>query len=115
MIRNVSNTLVFPPDVLVTNIAVQIVNDFVYRGDRSFSVQLTSPPSGWSIAYPNVVTVTILDDNPTSTTNSYNDVVFTNWPAPGTNSLQVFLTPTNAVWKWRFIWETEWRDSGSTA
>jgi len=111
----VSNTVNFPAGVLETNVTIPLINDLVYRGNRAFSVTLANPGAGWTLAYPSNATVTIVDDDPAATTNSFTDVVAP-VSAPATlGALQVTLLPAQAVGSWRFTWETEWRSSGDTA
>jgi hypothetical protein len=111
----VSNTVTFPAGVLETNVAIPLINDLVYRGNRSFTVTLANASAGWTLAYPSNAVVTIVDDDPTATTNSFTDVVFPA-AAPGAlGSLEVTLLPPGAVGSWRFTWETEWRSSGDLA
>jgi uncharacterized repeat protein (TIGR03803 family) len=110
----VSNTLTFTPNMLSSNVTIQLVNSLVYRGNRSFQIQLTNPASGWTLASPSNATVTIIDDNPTSTTNSFTDVVLPAAPTLNPGSLTILLQPGQANGQWRFAWETAWRPSGST-
>lgn len=105
-----ATNLTLPAGVLSTNIAISIINDLVNRGDRQFVVRLTNASSGWSLVEPTNAYVTILDDDPL--TNNFADVVLP--PAVANGALQVSLLPTNAAGKWRFWWETDWRDSGSS-
>ena len=114
----VSNLLTFPSNVMTTNISIHLVNDLVYRGNKEFLVNLSNPypiesTNTWYSAYPSNALVTIIDDDPTWTTNSFTDVVRpTNAPAGG-GSLTVTLSPPEG--RWRFAWETRWRNSGDTA
>ena len=106
----VTNTLSFPAGVLSTNVQITIVNDLVNRGNRQFVVHLSGPSAGYQLLAPTNAYVTILDDDPLS--GNFADVAVPVSGAAG--ALQVSLLPTNAVGKWRFWWETDWRDSGST-
>jgi hypothetical protein len=111
-----SNRFTFPPGVSATNVTIQLVNDLVYRGSKTFLVRLAAPDNGWNLAYPSEATVTIVDNDPLESTNSFTDVVYVRTNAPaGRGSLTVNLMPANALGKWRFAWETTWRDGGSTA
>jgi hypothetical protein len=110
-----TNTLVFPSGVLASNVTVQLVNSLVYRGNRTFQIRLANPAAGWALASPSNTTVTILDDNPTSTTNSFTTVIPAAAPTSDRGSLTILLQPAAANGQWRFPWETAWRPSGSTA
>ncbi len=111
----VSNTVTFPAGVLETNVAIPLINDLVYRGNRSFTITLSNASAGWTLANPNNAIVTITDDDSTATTNSFTDVVAPSAAPAALGSLQVTLLPAQAVGSWRFTWETEWRSSEDIA
>jgi hypothetical protein len=105
-----TNTLTFPSGVVSTNVPITIINDLVNRGDRQFVVRLSNPTGGWQLLESSNAYVTIIDDDPL--TNNFADVFIP--PGGAAGALRVTLQPTNALGKWRFWWETDWRDSGGT-
>lgn len=104
-----TNLLTFPAGVVSTNVRINLVNDLVNRGDRQFVVRLTSPDNGWALFNPSNAYVTIIDDDPL--TNNFADVFIP--PAGAAGAVRVTLSPGDAAGRWRFWWETDWRDSGS--
>jgi hypothetical protein len=114
----ISNVLLFPSGMTSTNLTIQLVNDLVYRPNPDnllFSVKLAEPSPNWLLAEPATATITIIDDDPPSSTNSLTDVIFPGPPPAPLGSLQVDVLPGNAQGSWRFEWETAWRNSGSSA
>src|SRR5262249_23599059 len=110
-----SGLLTFGSGELSRQIQIQLVDDLVYRGNKTFRVRLSNPSDGWGLGYPSEAAVVILENDRFETTNFYTDVVF---PAPaptGRGSLRVTLEPPDAKGGWRFPWESAWRASGSTA
>jgi PKD repeat protein len=109
-----TTNVLFAPGTLDTNVNIRLVNDGVYRGNKEFKVTLSNPQGG-TLTYPSAATVTIIDDDDPSTTNSFTDVRFPGAASTDFGSIQVFLTPDEAMGAWRFTWETAWRASGNIA
>ena len=111
----VSNQIAFAAGQTAVQVPIQLVNDLVYRGLPVFHVVLFNPSAGWSLAAPSDATVSIVDDDLPSSTNSFTDVLPAAPPPTGRGALTLSLEPPSAAGCWRFPWETAWRLSGSTA
>ncbi len=109
----ISNLITFSSTNSQT-VSITILSNSLSQGDHSFSVFLSNPSNG-ALINPISTLVIIKDDDLPSATNSVTETpppIPPNWPAH-TGSLQVNLTPASA--QWRFVWETAWRNSGSSA
>jgi hypothetical protein len=109
-----NGVLEFVPGQFTSDVTVRIVDDFVYRPNMMFGFVLTNREPQWELAHPSVATILILEDDLPGTINSLTDTVYTNPPPVDRGGLHVTLFPTNALGKWRFLWELDWRDNGST-
>jgi len=92
-------------------ITIPIVDDPIYTGNRQFTLSLSLADGNSSLASPNVATVTILEDDPPTGTNSFLGVGFPGAVPAHSGSLRVTLQPAAIGSQWRLAWETAWRNS----
>jgi hypothetical protein len=105
---NWETTAVLPP--------IYTGNDFVFRGDRTFTVHLSASTGGGGLTEPANATVTIIDDDLLGAPDS---CLQFDWPSPllpRTNAaLQVVLLPPGAGGQWRLAGELAWRNNEDVA
>jgi len=112
----VNRTLLFNADETNKTISIPIANDFVFRHDRRFFVELTNASAGAFIIAPQRASVTIVEDDPIGDIDSF---LTTAPPAPLADgvagSLKLNLLPPEANGQWRMFGDPQWRNSGEVA
>lgn len=112
----VNRTLLFNADETNKTFTIPIANDFVFRHDRRFYVDLTNASAGAIIIAPQRAAVTIVDDDPIGDIDSF---LTTALPAPlaagVAGGLKLNLSPPEANGQWRMIGDPQWRNSGEIA
>ncbi len=107
-----SLTVDFPTGDGTAMIAVPLIDDLVFTGNKDFRVVLTESADGGLLLSPSATLVTILDDDPLGDTAS-----LTTLPAlPGLPLGNASLTVTlNApLGAWRLLGEANWHSGGAT-
>ena len=106
-----SGTLTFPAGETNKSFIVSIINDDVFKGDRTFWIALTNVTGGGQLAYPARAAITIIEDDPFGSVGSFTT---NQLPASVANlgALQVYLEPTNAYGQWRLAGDFFWKSSG---
>jgi hypothetical protein len=108
----VSGTLYFADGQISSTFSVPIYDDAQIEGPETFTICLSSPSNGGSIAEPGCAIIAISDND--ANTASCLDTAPPS-PAPSaTGSLCIDLAPSQAYGQWRFPWESCWRNSGVT-
>jgi hypothetical protein len=108
-----SGSLSFTNGEASKTVTVPILDDPSYEGNQQFAFALGLSGGNATLASPSTTTITILDDDPPATTNSFLEILFpAAVPQPHNGQLRVFTEPANAGGQWRLIWETAWRNSG---
>jgi hypothetical protein len=108
-------TLKFGPFDTTRYVELSVINNTTYQGDVWFTLRLTNATPGWRTDFAAEARVDLLEDDDPSQTNFWNEVL---GPSPASNalaSLSLQLEPSTAFGKWRFLWETKWRDGGEIA
>jgi sugar lactone lactonase YvrE len=105
--------LTFAEGQTSTNVIIPIVDNLVYEGNTTFTFALTPPGDGSStVGSPGSATITIIDVNQPTTTNSVLAAIFPSPVPESDGSLEVGTQPPGAQGQWRFAWETVWHNSG---
>ncbi len=110
---NTSGTLSFGVSDTNMDIVIGIINDAVFEGDESFSINLSNP-IGAGIAFPGTATVTIVENDPIGSAGSYTTTGQPGALPSATGSLTVHLLPPAASGQWRLAGQGSWNGSGST-
>src|SRR5262249_52277378 len=96
------------------DVRITIFNDTLSEGNQDFQVVLANPTSGGALINPFTATVTIIDDDVPSTTNSVTGGCGQPVAVPAHDgALRVWLDPPAASGQWRLAWESSWRNSGT--
>ena len=110
-----SGTLKFTASETSKTVVIQIVDDPIYEGNEQFAFCLSLVDAGnTSLQYPASAVVTIFENDPPTSTNSFLGVGFPDSVPAHDGQLQVSLEPPNNGGQWRLAWETAWRNSGDT-
>jgi uncharacterized delta-60 repeat protein len=107
----VSGQLAFGLNETNKTVTIPIIDDPIYKGNRSFSFSLSLADANSSLGSPSSATVTIVEDDPPTSTNSFLGVGFPDAVPAHTGSLRVSLQPSAIGSQWRLAWETAWRNS----
>jgi hypothetical protein len=105
-----SGVLTFAAGQLSTNVTIPILYNQAYEGNITFTFALSPSGDGSTLGSPGSATVTIIDVNQPSTTNS---VLVRSFPRPAPESdgqLSVVTVPSSGQWK--LVWEGAWHNSG---
>jgi hypothetical protein len=105
-----SGVLTFAAGQLSTNVTIPIIYNQAYEGNITFSFALSPSGDGSTLGSPGSASVTIIDVNQPSTTNS---VLVRTFPRPVPESdgqLSVMTVPPSGQWK--LAWEGAWHNSG---
>ena len=109
-----AGSLVFAGSQGSLTVTIPIVANTVYEGNTTFSFVLSPSGDGSSLGIPSSATITIIDVNQPSTTNSVLAVLFPS-PVPESDaSLRVFTEPAEAGGQWKLVWEAAWHNRGDT-
>lgn len=111
----VSTNLVFTNGQTEASVAIPLVNNLIYQGSRFFRVRLQEPSESWVLMEPSEAVIQLEDDDDPSQTETWTEV---EPPRPETTArgrLRVNLDPPEARGRWRFLWETRWRDPATEA
>ncbi len=111
-----SQTLAFTAAETARIVAIPVVNDAEFKGDRAFQVRLTAVSPGASVLDPGQASVQIEDDDAIGATGSLLTIVPPDpaTPPPSAGELSVALTPPG-VGQWRLAGESQFRASGAVA
>jgi hypothetical protein len=107
-----SGSLSFAAGQSSQTVSIPIVANTVYEGNTAFSFSLTPSGDGSSVGSPSGATITIVDVNQPSTTNSVLVSIFPSPPPSHSGQLSVVTQPAGAQGQWRLIWEGTWHNSG---
>ncbi|HWD18530.1 MAG TPA: Calx-beta domain-containing protein [Verrucomicrobiae bacterium] len=107
-----SGSLNFAAGDVTKTVSIPITHNYIYQGDTTFNFSLSAVPGSGSLGSPSVATVTIVEVDPSATTNSILAAHFPDAPQPSQGALQVFTQPASAQGQWRLLWEGTWHNSG---
>jgi hypothetical protein len=93
-------------------VSIPIVDNLVYEGNTTFAISLSPSGDGSSVSSPGTATITIIDVNRPSTTNSVLTSIFPSPVPESDGGLEVVTQPSSAQGQWRLTWETVWHNSG---
>ena len=106
----------FEPGELEREAEVAIFDNQVLQGDTSFGLVLTTTTPGTFTSVPDKVVVHLIDDDQEwALPDEETQVASPRAALSGRGTLKVNLDPPEAGGRWRFPWETRWRESGETA
>jgi uncharacterized repeat protein (TIGR02543 family) len=108
----VSGSLNFAAGQTFQTVTIPITDNLVYEGNTFFTFSLTPSGDGSSVGFQETATVTIIDVNPPSTTNTVLASIFPTSAPPSTGRLEVITQPPGAQGQWKLTWEKAWHDSG---
>ena len=109
-----AGSLTFTNGETSKTVMIPIVDDQYYEGNQSFGFLLSVSGGNGSLGSPAAANITIIDDDPPSSTNSFLEYVFPRVVPPHNGQLRVTTEPAIAGGQWRQVWETAWRNSGDT-
>jgi len=110
----VSGVLNFLSGESSKTISIPIVDDPSYEGNQQFALTLSVSGTNGSVGIPFTANITIIDDDPPGTTNSYLENINPSSVPNHAGQLRVSLLPAIGGGQWRLAWETAWRNSGDT-
>jgi hypothetical protein len=116
-----SGSLVFTPSQTSQTITVPIIDDPSYEGNQQFAFILTDVVGGnGSLGSPSSAVITIIEDDPPGSTNSFVEKVNPGSMPLHDGQLRVILQPLQVPepaefdGRWRLAWESGWHNSGAT-
>jgi hypothetical protein len=113
--QTTSGTLTFAEGETSKSLIIPIVDNPVSDGNRSFNFVLSSSDTNVTLEIPSTATISIIDDDPATNTNST-----TGNSTPGVaipqhdRQLTIVLRPAGSG-QWRLRQETAWRNGGQSA
>jgi parallel beta-helix repeat protein len=110
--QSIIGNLSFASNETTKIVIIPINDDPSFEGDQQFTFQLSASPGVGALAMPSNAIVTIIENDPPSTTNSVLSRLNPGAVPPHDGQLRVFLEPTNVGGQWRLAWESVWRHSG---
>ncbi len=107
----VTNSIHFAEGEWFREVYITNISDLVFRGQKDYRVEISSPTGEWSLAEPSSAVVIITDDDAASA-NAFPDVNPPTIPIGPEGSLQVNFDPPAAPVYWRLAWELGWHAEG---